>query len=355
MPPAPHRKFDDIRKATFLASWKPKLKSSQNWIGFIISLIFLVLILKSVERKQFFEVIRNVKYWPILPALLVYFIGVYFRAVRWQILLQPIKDIPLTIQFKIITIGYMANNLLPLRAGEFYRAHLLGKKEDISRSAVFSSIVLERVFDGLAMLFFLAILSLILVAPFPGWVSVVAYFSFSFFLCLFLFFLLIVTSPAKFSSILEVMLKVVPSRFRQSARNLSHNALTGLESLKGWKVIIKVLIISIITWLFEASMYYFLFYSFTFHVEYLGAVLLVTLVNLGIMIPSSPGYVGTFEFFCTHTLAIFSVSETVAFSYSILLHFILFLPITLVGLYHFWSLGLTPEEQNPQFEEQDID
>lgn len=318
--------------------FKRAFKKYQSWFGILISVFFLYLIIRQISPNQFFQTFSQISYFPLLPAIIIYFGGVYFRALRWRYLLKPVKDISILLSFKVISIGYMANNILPLRAGEFYRAHLLGLREGISRTAVFSSIVLERVFDGLSMLVFLAVLSLIIGLPLPGWAHTVAYLSFAIFISLITFFILLVMFPEKISQIITNILRLFPEKLANPLNKFLMNSIEGLKSLQGIKSILIVLLLSLSAWLFEAGMYYFLFFSYKLGINYFAALLLVALINLGILIPSAPGYVGPFEFFCTKTLAIFSISASTAFSYSVLLHFALFLPITLLGLYYFFML-----------------
>src|SRR5579862_8990919 len=129
-----------------------------------IARLMIVLIIGA-----FYLLFRNIKFdelaadfarlqvlW-LLPALAVYMLGYVIRGFRWVILLNPIKKCSFKSLFPTLLIGFMANNVTPLRLGEFIRAHLNGKKEGISRSASLGTIILERLFDGMAMLVILGI------------------------------------------------------------------------------------------------------------------------------------------------------------------------------------------------------
>jgi glycosyltransferase 2 family protein len=321
----------------------------RTWFGILISILFLVLIFRSIDAHELATTLANVTIWPLFPAIAVYFVGVYFRTIRWQLLLSPLTTISPFLSFRVISIGYMANNVFPLRAGEVYRAHLIGQSKSISRTAVFSTIVLERVFDGLTMLIFLTVIVTGSTVPFSPPLTTVAFFSSIFFGGLLLVSLILVFSPRWFLRIVEIILRFLPEKAATSIRGIILAALSGLESLRGWWSVSKVLLLSILAWLSESMMYYFLFISLSLPVGFSGALLLVAIVNLGIMIPSSPGYVGTFEYFCMQTLAVFKVDPTLALSYAVLLHFALFLPITVTG----WILMiLTPEAKNALQREQ---
>lgn len=310
---------------------------AQTWIGFLISLFFLILIVRKIDSTAMVAAFRDARYWPVLPAVAIYLVGVLIRAVRWQLLLKPLARVNLADSFRIIAIGYMANNIFPLRAGEFYRAHLLGTKATVSRTAVFSTIVLERLFDGLAMLFFLTILFTRPSFPIPPALSTVTAFSAFFFGGLLLASLGFVFFPTLVLGLSEMFLRLLPARLSDPLHLMVQGALAGLQSLRGWVSVTSIMLLSIVAWVCESLMYLFLFWSFSLPVGFGGGLLLVAIVNLGIMIPSSPGYVGTFEYFCTQTLTVFAVNPTLAFSYAAFLHVALFLPITLLG-WLFWAV-----------------
>ena len=100
-------------------------------------------------------------WWSILGA-------VWARTWRWHYLLRPLKRVPLGRLFPIVVIGYMGNNVYPARAGEFIRAYVLKRNEDVSASASFATIVVERIFDGIVMLIFVLV-TLPLAPTLPDW------------------------------------------------------------------------------------------------------------------------------------------------------------------------------------------
>lgn len=319
-------------------NWTAFFTDYKSWIGIIISIFFIWLVLRRIELDQLYNIFTTVTLWPILPAILIYFCGVYFRSLRWFLLLRPLQKISIWLQFKVICLGYMANNILPFRAGELYRAHVLGTRTQISRTAVFSSIILERVFDGLVMLFFLGLSVFYLPQKFPSTILWITYFSLFLFGGLFILCILVVLYRHPITRIISWFTQLLPVKIGDFFLSIFAKSVEGLTSLKGITVIMLVFLVSVLSWFCEAAMYYFLFFSLHLGLSYGIAVFLVAIINLGIMIPSSPGYIGTFEYFCVITLSMFSVADNVALSYSLLLHFLLLLPITLVGSYYFSRL-----------------
>lgn len=127
------------------------------WIGIGISAFFLFLLFRKIDFHKLAAAFRELDYRYIPPALLLTFVSYFLRAVRWKFLLLPIKRTRLANLFPSTLIGYMANNLLPARLGEFVRAYSLGQKEQIGTSAVFASLVVDRLCDGFTVLLVLLI------------------------------------------------------------------------------------------------------------------------------------------------------------------------------------------------------
>ena len=108
--------------------------------------------------SETWDALKGAEYGWLVPAVAVYFVAVAFRAIRWHYLLRHMKSIPAGRLYPVVVVGYMANNLLPIRLGEFVRSWHLGQREGVSKSAALATIIVERVLDGIVLL----ILALIL-------------------------------------------------------------------------------------------------------------------------------------------------------------------------------------------------
>ena len=124
-------------------------------IGLLVSLVFLYLAFRKVDFSELWSALKGANYWYILPNIVLVILSMWMRAYRWKFMIHPIKKVGLGRLFSTVMIGFMANNVLPARLGEFVRAYSLGAKENISKSATFATIVIERIFDGFAILFIL--------------------------------------------------------------------------------------------------------------------------------------------------------------------------------------------------------
>ncbi|MCL5961132.1 MAG: flippase-like domain-containing protein, partial [Chloroflexi bacterium] len=124
------------------------MKRWKFWLGLAVSCVFLYLAFRGQDFGQIGRAIRKANYVYVLPALAAYFAGIWIRAMRWRYLLSPVADRPARRLFPVVVIGYMANDILPVRMGELVRAYVLGEREQISKSATLATILVERIFDG---------------------------------------------------------------------------------------------------------------------------------------------------------------------------------------------------------------
>ena len=311
------------------------MKNWKLWLGVLISAIFLYIGLRGLGLGQVWAIVRQARYGWLIPAILVYFVAVWGRTWRWYYLLRPIKPIPLRQLFPTLVIGYMGNNVYPARAGELIRAYVLRKREGISISASLATIIVERIFDGVVMLLFVFV-----ALPFttmPEWLErIVVVFSLLFFGALAVFFA-VAARPAVSQKIYNwVIDRVLPERFRAPVRGVLDHFMEGLASLRSGRDVAMVFVTSVVIWLTETVKYWFVMHGFPFLVPFYVLMLMNGVVNLATTIPSSPGYVGTFDTPGIETLKAFGVPAEVAAGYTFVLHAALWLPITLVGAYYMW-------------------
>jgi uncharacterized protein (TIRG00374 family) len=142
------------------------LKRWQLWLGVIISAVFLWLALGGLALNKVWGEMQSANYWWLIPSVTTYFAAVWARTWRWDYMLRPLKQIPLTRLFPVVVIGYMGNNIYPFRAGEVLRSYVLRRREDVPMSGSLATVIVERVFDGLVMLVF--VFAALPFAPIPS-------------------------------------------------------------------------------------------------------------------------------------------------------------------------------------------
>ena len=131
-------------------------------LGLVISAVALVLVFRTVDVGAAWQTLKTAQpQWIVLLFGFV-ILDVLLRAVRWRVLLAPIAPIPTSTTLASLNVGYLANNVLPARLGEVVRAHDLGRRTGVSRSAILGTIVIERVVDTLVVVAIASIAILVL-------------------------------------------------------------------------------------------------------------------------------------------------------------------------------------------------
>ncbi len=316
------------------------LKHWRIWIGIIISILFLFLVFRQLtDLGQVIDTAKNANYLYVFPALIVYFIGVWIRAIRWHFILKPIKSISSARLFPVVVIGYMANDVLPARIGEIVRSYILGDREKISKTASLATILVERLFDGLIMLLFMAIVSFFV--NFSEQLQQIFKFA-GIFLVIFFVIIVVIASSKKLTlDLIQLILKLLPQKFRAPIVKRGNLFIDGLAAVQNFRTVFVGLALSLVAWLFEACMYYILAIGFDLNLPIYAFILTTAVVNLGTMVPSSPGYIGTFEALSVFTLSLFAINENVAFTYTVVLHVLLIVPITFWGFFYLWKYNLS--------------
>lgn len=305
-------------------------KGWRTWIGFGLAAIFLALFLYRVDFGQLAQVLGQANYLYIAPAILVYFVGVWFRAWRWHFLLLSLGKFPSRRLISPIVIGFALNNILPARLGLVARAYLVGTREGISKIASGATVIVDQLFDGLALLFFLEVIAIFV--PLPPWARAIALAAAVAFIGLFLVLLILALSPGLSRGLAGWLTHRLPGRWQGRVSQGMDRAVEGLASLHSPGRLALAFFLSLLVWLSEAAMYYIVSLSFGLGQPYPVILLVTAMANIAITLPSLPGGIGPFELFGKQTLTLFAVSEAAATGYMAVLHVAVLLPPTVVGL-----------------------
>ncbi len=323
-------------------------------LGFLISAFFVYLALQGLQLDQVWRALQEASYGWVIPGVLVYFVGVWARTWRWHYMLRSLKDIPLRRLFPEVVIGYMGNNVYPARAGEVIRAYALRRKEEVPMSSSLTTIVVERVFDGLVMLLFIFV-SLPL-TPMPVWLRRVVILASPLFLGSLVLFLALAASPRRVQAIASWLIqrlsaflgrlpvvsdRLLPTSLSESGEGIVARFLAGLRFLRRGREVGLVFGISLLIWLVETVTYWCIMQGFRFRVPFHVLMLMNGVANLASIIPSSPGYVGTFDAPGIRILEGFGISGAMAAGYTLALHAALWLPITCLGFYYMWRESIS--------------
>ncbi len=319
------------------------------WAGVLVSVLALGLLVLLVDRKDLAHALLSANYWYLAPAIVLYFAGQWFRALRWQYLLAPVSRISARRLYPVIIIGYMANNVLPARLGELVRAVYLSQREkEVSVPASIATLSVERLYDGLTLLAMGAVAAPILLAAGLFSEASLAYQSTAVILMIaviasFAVALVALTALATSRRAVNWLIAatvILPARFRVMAAEVIHGFVEGLATLNSPRKHAILFLGSLPVWLAEAGVYLIVAYSFNLDAWFdsfwllAAAVLLVTVTsNLITAVPASIGGIGPFEVVAQQTLVALGIGAAVAAAYTVAVHLVaLWLPVNIAGL-----------------------
>jgi uncharacterized protein (TIRG00374 family) len=314
------------------------VNAKQLSVTLAITVVFLALAFYRVDLAEVRRAFSHVNYLYLLPTSLVICLGFATRALRWRYMLQSQRRIGIGGAFSAMMIGYLVNNLLPARLGELARTYVLRREEGVSMSFSLATIVVERVLDSLVVVACL-IVTLPLFSTSPS-VRQSAYLGGG--------ILAIALAVSALSTrweqpILTLMVRVT-GRFSTHVGEMVAGVLTnfsaGLRTLQS-RFLVPVFVLSLLAWVTSAVTLYLVLLSMGISISLGGTIFTTALLGISMMVPASPGSLGTYEFFATSGLVLLGVERAQALSLSLLLHIFSYAHVIGLGLISLWSRGLS--------------
>jgi len=307
------------------------------WLGTAISAVFLYLAFHNVDLHLIYHSIQSTSIPLIITVGFLTVILYLIRALRWFHLLEPIKKIGLGSLFSSTVIGFAANCVLPARLGEFIRANYIGRMERISKSSSLGTIVVERLFDTFTILLIFAFVMFFI--DFPGeWVSAGralrtgGLFLSLLFLVSIALLIVLKEKTSTFLMVFEKTLVFLPKKQRYKLITMLDGFSKGLVLVKGPSQLIAVIFYSLVLWGLSVAQIYVLGLSMGLSLPFMAPFFILVLLCFSVIIPSAPGYIGTFHVACQYGLIFYGFSRTHALSMAIILHAAGFIPTVLLGL-----------------------
>jgi hypothetical protein len=301
-------------------------------IGILIVAFSSYYAFKNVSLSELGNALKSVQYIYLIPAVLLIALTFLFRAIRWRYLVGSVKDVKTTDLFSPLMIGFMGN-ILPARAGEFIRAYLLGKKENISFSASFATIFVERLMD--MMIFLILLLGVIFFGssifpqaadgsthPLMGYMVKFGWISFIGSVGIFSFSVLLQYKNDLAMKIVAFFTKPLPDKWKEKINGMVLSFTDGLKILKDARGLMASLFWSCLVWTAMIMTYYPIHMAFGLgnEIPMFTSVLVVSLtIGIFISLFPAPAFLGSFQLACVVALhEIFGVSKPIAASYGII-------------------------------------
>lgn len=316
------------------------MRSLRFWLSILVSVVFLWLAFRGQDLSATWAALSSAHYWYLVPAVVLYFLGVWVRSVRWKSLLSPIGKYTTSSLFPVVVIGYMANDVLPARMGEVVRVYVLAQRERISRTAALGTVVVERLLDALTMMLLLGAAALLV--PLNGEIERVALVAGVVLLLGMVVLMGIALAPAFVLRITSPLLQRLPGSLAVRGAGIGNKFLSGLQVVRSVRVLSASFLFSVIAWLLEGCMYWVLAQAFDLKAGVPIILLTLAVANLATLVPAGPGYVGSFEFGALLVLAnLGGIARELATGYVLVVHATLVVPVVLLGLYYWGTHHLS--------------
>jgi glycosyltransferase 2 family protein len=341
-------------------------------ISLIISAVCLYFVLRNVNWIEVWNHLTQVNLFLFFLSMVALLAAYFLMTWRWQALLDPLElpgGQPLAANLRkqagifrlygMMMTGYFFNSFFPARAGDLVRAYLLGRRTGLRKTTVLATVVIEKAFDGIALLLML-LLSMVLLpsainrsalgfdpntlAWLAGMGLVVAVAGLALFY----------RHNARIAVLVEKVLSYLPlpDKLRAMAVRMIETFAGGMHVFKTPRPLISAALISVLVWCVVAVMFWFGLFSFSsgFPSELtspVGLFFITAIVDLGLLVPALPGNLGTYEALVIGVMAFFGVDKELAVAFALVFHVGQLLITLVVGLIAFWAQNMSLSEMRP--------
>ncbi|MFQ6110407.1 MAG: lysylphosphatidylglycerol synthase transmembrane domain-containing protein, partial [Nitrospinota bacterium] len=313
------------------------------WLGIGISIGLLILIFYQVDREEFLKALARahlpLAFLAATPVLATFIV----RTLRWQYLLRPVREPAFMPALSATCIGFMANMILPARLGEFVRAWSLGRKERISFGSCFASIVLERLFDGSSILVVLVFLffSMDLAPSVAQKLRLAGVLSLLFYLLVIGILVMMRVRTEPTARVFRFLLRPLGSSLRERLMGTLESFVSGIRLMSrpwDWTMVCAL---SAALWLSMVLFNQMVLLSFGMELPWVAPFFLLVMQALSVMLPSSPGFVGTVHYAIVLALGFYGVPRELGLSIAIIMHGVNYVAVVVPGFVFLWGEGLS--------------
>src|SRR3954469_12860743 len=311
---------------------RPPVHFAYWLIALVLAASLLYFSLRGIDWAEVWQIVSRANLWYVFLALLISTFSLFLRAYRWRILLQAQAPVPVSTAFWATSAGYFGNNFLPARAGELVRTMMVSSATGLSKTFVLTTALTERLADAIALVLISSIVLLTL--PFrPGWFDNAArpfaILGFGGALAI-----LIVPKLEKLWHAIVMRLPIPKAIGDKLAHTLTH-VHVGLRAFHDWARLLGFLSLTVVIWFSDAVGTLIGMHALGMSTTLPVALLLITGLGLGSALPSTPGYVGIYQFVAVGVLVPFGFSKTNAIAYILLAQALQYVYITFLGLVAF--------------------
>lgn len=298
-------------------------------VSLLVSAVFLYYALRGVDWRRVFAIVTHADARYLVAAVALTSGSFFLRSVRWRILLNAEGRFPVGTVFWANMAGYLGNSFLPARAGEVIRSVLISGQSALSKTYVLTTALCERMMDVIALVLWSSIV-LLGVHPKPAWMQdlsrgmAVASAAGA---------LLVLVLPHS-GGLLESIGKrlPMPASLRPRLLGFMEQILLGMRAFHHWGRLAGFVGLTVVIWTTDALATMVGAYALGLHVSFPVAMLLLTGMGLGSALPSTPGYVGVYQYVAVTVLTPFGVSRDGAVAYILIAQAVAYVLVLVWGL-----------------------
>jgi glycosyltransferase 2 family protein len=310
----------------------PKSASTGHWkwvVSIALAAALLYFSLRGVDWARVWSIIAGARWEYVVAAALLICVSSILRALRWRILLNAEANLGAWTVFRANMAGYLGNNFLPARAGELVRTLLISRRSNLSKTYVLTTALSERLMDVIALVLASSIV-LMKVNPKPAWMGDL---SRSMAIVATLGALTVTVVPHTGNLLTKLLGRLpLPPGLHAKLVGLSEQVLLGMRAFHDWSRFGGFVVLTAAIWTCDAFSAMVGSRALGLNLTFSVAMLLLTGLGLGSALPSTPGYVGIFQFVAVSVLVPFGISKDAALAYILITQAVGYVVVVVLGL-----------------------
>lgn len=294
-------------------------------IAAILVIVSVWLAVKDIDFSKFWDALKQADYLWVFMSIPIILLSHWFRAMRWRTMLEPIQKVKSTWNlFSAVMIGY-AVNVVTSRGGEFVRPYVYARREKISFSSTFATIVVERFIDLISLvLIFFSVFFLFgekIVQALPS-----LQFDKLIVPTLIIFGVLVLSFyPPVFKFFIKIILKPLSASLYEKVSGIFDRFLKGFTVIRKPSQYLKLGFESLLIWICYTLPLYMMFFSFSFAesagMGFQDAILLIVISGIGVTIAPTPAAIGVYHYLIQNTLfVIYGIPQETGLAYATIAH-----------------------------------
>jgi len=299
-------------------------------IALALAGVLLYYSLRGIDWHQVWSTLATTQLNYIGFMLIVTTTSLFLRAVRWRVLLQAGGPVSIATAFWATCAGYFGNNYLPARAGELIRTMMVDAEAGLGRTFVLTTALSERIVDAITLVLISSLVLLTLPVR-PGWYATAAKPFAIVGICGVLGIAILPRLERFWHYLLDRA--PVPERFRGKLKHILEQILFGLRAFHDWRRLAAFLSLTAVIWFMDAIGFILAARSLNLILTVPMTYLLMTGLGLGSALPSTPGYVGIYQFVSVEILMPFGFARAPVIAYTLLLQVLQYISTAVWGLF----------------------